>query len=179
MEAELANERRQKDFLTAQLKQSESSDTQEKDVIISRLEIQIKEHRMLCEKLQKESASKETIVAQMRTKMKTAETELREVREESKKAVATQVDTSKQEALKRDLDSANERIKELEISHEVLREKKAQLEKEFGGAHEKARSLESTVRARALKQVELEETSKVAQMELTKVGVHCSQRPVY
>ena len=171
MEAELANERRQKDFLAAQLKQSESSDAQEKDVTISRLEIEIKEHRMLCEKLQKESVSKETIIAQMRTKMKTAETELREVREESKKAAVTQVDTSKQEALKGDLDSANERIKELEISHEVLREKKTQLEKEFGGAQEKARNLESTLRARALKQVEREETTKVAQMELIKVGV--------
>lgn len=84
MEAELANERRQKDFLTAQLGQFESYTTQDKDQIISRLETQLQEHRTLCEKYEHESISKENAIMQMRTKLTTVETELQNVRDESK-----------------------------------------------------------------------------------------------
>ena len=84
MEAELANERRQKDFLAVQLSQVESQSTLDKDQIISRLETQLQEHRTLCEKYEQESTSKETIITQMRTKLTTVETELQKVHEDSK-----------------------------------------------------------------------------------------------
>ena len=84
MEAELANERRQKDFLAAQLSQVESHTSQDKDQIISRLETQLQEHRALCEKYEHESTSKENAIMQMRTKLTTVETELQNVREDSK-----------------------------------------------------------------------------------------------
>jgi multidrug resistance efflux pump len=84
LEAELANERRQKDFLTAQLSQVESDSTQDKEQIIFRLETQLQEHRTLCEKYENESVSKESAIMQMRTKLATVETELQKVREDSK-----------------------------------------------------------------------------------------------
>lgn len=140
-------------------------------MIISRLETQVKEHQMLCEKLEKERESKEAIVSQMRTKIVAVESQLQQVREESKKVVVTKVEPTEQLALKRELDGANERIKELEISQEVLREKKTRLEQELSSMQEKVRHLESTERSRALKQAELEETSKVAQVEVTKVSI--------
>ena len=84
LEAELANERRQKDFLTAQLSQVESDTTQDKEQIISRLETQLQEHRTLCEKYENESVSKESAIMQMLTKLTTVETELKKVREDSK-----------------------------------------------------------------------------------------------
>ena len=65
LEAELANERRQKDFLAAQISQFESSSSQEKDQTIARLETQVKEYRTLSERYERESVSKETVISQM------------------------------------------------------------------------------------------------------------------
>ena len=79
------------------------------------------------------------------------------------------VDTKEHLALKRELSAANSRIKELENSQEILREKKAQLEQELGIMQEKLRHLEASERSQALKLSELEETSKVANVEVTKV----------
>lgn len=80
------------------------------------------------------------------------------------------VDTREYLALKRELDAANGRIKELENSQEMLKEKKARLEQELGVVQEKIRHLEGSERNQALKLSELEEASKVANVEVTKVG---------
>ncbi len=62
----------------------ESHSTQDKDQIISRLETRLQEHRTLYEKYEQESISKENVITQMRTKLETVETELQNVREDSK-----------------------------------------------------------------------------------------------
>ena len=82
----------------------------------------------------------------------------------------SKVDTQQHLALTRDLSAANGRIRELENSQEVLREKKARLEQELGIMQEKLRHLESSERSQASKLSELEETSKAANIEVTKVG---------
>ena len=78
------NERRQKDFLKVQLGQVESQTSQDTKEIISRLEAQLQEHRTLSEKYEHESTSKENIISQMRTKLVNVETELQNVRQETK-----------------------------------------------------------------------------------------------
>ena len=80
------------------------------------------------------------------------------------------VDTKEQLALKRELDSASGRIRELENSQEILKEKKVRLEQELGITQEKLRHLEASERSYVLKLSELEETSKTANVEVTKVG---------
>lgn len=169
MEAELANERRQKDFLTAQLSQVESHGSQEKDQIIFRLEAQLKEHHALFEKYEHESTSKENVISQMRTKLTLVETELQKVRVDSKVLVASNVETREHLGLKRDLDTARGQIRELETSQEVLKEKKARLEQELGVMQEKLRYLENSERSHVLKLSELEETSKATNVEVAKV----------
>ena len=144
-------------------------DGQEKDVTISLLESKINEHQMVSEKVEKELAIKETIVSEMRTKLVAMETELANFRKESKLVRVPEVDANKQSVLKKELDSANERIKELEISHEVLKEKKTRLEMEFAATNEKYRVVENSERSLTSRQTELEETSKRSQTELTKV----------
>lgn len=52
--------------------------------MISRLETQLQEHRTQCEKCEHESVSKENVIAQMRAKLITVETELLKFRDESK-----------------------------------------------------------------------------------------------
>ena len=79
------------------------------------------------------------------------------------------VDTRKHLALKRELDAANGRIRELENSQEMLKDKKARLEQELGVVQEKIRHLEGSERNQALKLSELEESSKAANVEVTKV----------
>lgn len=169
MEAELANERRQKDFVTAQLSQVESHGSQEKDQIISRLEMQLKEHRTLVEKYEHESTSKENVISQMRTKLTLVETELQKMREDSKILVASNMETKEHLGLKSDFDTARGQIRELETSQEVLKEKKARLEQELGVMQEKLRHLESSERSHVLKLSELEETSRAANVEVAKV----------
>lgn len=80
------------------------------------------------------------------------------------------VGTREHLALKRELDAANGKIRELENSQEMLKEKKARLEQELGVVQEKMRHLEGSERNQALKLSELEETSKAAHVEVTKVG---------
>ena len=81
-----------------------------------------------------------------------------------------EVDTKGQLALQRDIDAARGQIRELEMSQEVLKEKKARLEQELGVMQEKVRHLESAERSHSVKLTELEETSKTANVEATKVG---------
>jgi chromosome segregation ATPase len=80
------------------------------------------------------------------------------------------VDTKEHLALKREVAAANGRIKELENSQEILREKKARLEQELAIMQEKLRQVESSERSQALKLSELEETSKATTVEVTKVS---------
>ena len=79
------------------------------------------------------------------------------------------MDTKEYLTLKRELDSANGRIKELENSHEILKEKKSRVEQELGIMQEKLRYLEGSERNQAVKLLGLEETSKTANIEVTKV----------